>query len=95
VAEGINAACQNAKRLADDAEILLKNKRYPSAASLAILSIEESGKVSILRGLSVAKNSDDLKESWQEYRSHTKKNAAWIIADLLESGARKLDRSSL
>lgn len=91
VAEGINAALQNAKRLADDAEILLKNKRYPSAASLAILSIEEAGKASILRGLSVARDDKDLKESWKEYRSHTKKNAAWIIADLVKSGARKLE----
>ena len=40
-AEGINSAIHNAKRLADDAEFLLKNGRYPSAVSLAILSIEE------------------------------------------------------
>lgn len=91
VAEGINTALQNAKRLADDAEILLINKRYPSAASLAILSIEESGKVSILRELSVARDDKDLKESWKRYRSHTKKNAAWIIADLVKTGARKLE----
>lgn len=91
VADGINAAIQNAKRLAADAELLLENKRYPSAASIAILSIEESGKVSILRGLSVARGGEDLKESWREYRSHTKKNAAWILADLVKSGARKLE----
>lgn len=91
VAEGINAALQNAKRLADDADLLLKKKKYPSAASLAILSIEESGKVSILRGLSVARDGKDLKEAWKAYRSHTKKNASWIIADLFKSGARKLE----
>jgi AbiV family abortive infection protein len=91
VAEGINAARQNANRLVDDAELLLENKRYPSAACLAILSIEESGKSSILRELSVARDCTDLKESWKRYRSHTSKNAAWILADLFKSGARKLE----
>ncbi len=91
IAEGINAALQNAKRLADDAELLLENNRYPNAACLSILSIEESGKISILRELSVARDGKDLKESWKRYRSHTSKNAAWILADLLKSGARKLE----
>ena len=54
VATGINAAIENAKRLADDASLLLEVGRFPTAASLSILSIEESGKVSILRALSVA-----------------------------------------
>lgn len=90
IAEGINAAFQNAKRLADDAELLLENKRYPSAACLAILSIEESGKTSILRELAVARDGKDLKESWKRYRTHTSKNVAWILYDLLKSGARKL-----
>ena len=91
IASGINAAKVNAKRLHEDAKILLKVKRYPSAASLAILSIEESGKVSILRSLSVARNEKDVKESWQQYRSHTKKNVAWLLPDLVAKGARKLD----
>ena len=51
IAQGMNAARRNAQRLADDAKLLLSAKRYPTAASLAILSIEESGKVSILRGI--------------------------------------------
>lgn len=56
IAAGINAASTNANRLADDAELLLENDRYPSALSLAILSIEESGKVSILRTLALSRN---------------------------------------
>jgi AbiV family abortive infection protein len=91
IAEGINAAIKNAKRLADDAELLFENKKYPSAAGLAILSIEESGKVSILRGLSIARDGKDLKASWKEYRSHTSKNAHWLLADLFKSGANKLE----
>ena len=38
VAAGINAAIQNAKRLSDDASLLFEAGRFPSAASLAILS---------------------------------------------------------
>ncbi|MCH8261430.1 MAG: AbiV family abortive infection protein [Proteobacteria bacterium] len=91
IAEGINAAIQNAVRLLEDAQILLKNKRFPSAASLATLSIEESGKISILRALSVARNDKDIKESWKEYRTHTKKNTQWIVTDLVQSGAKKLE----
>jgi hypothetical protein len=51
VAAGINAATKNAKRLSEDAALLFEAGRFPSAVSLAILSIEESGKASILRSL--------------------------------------------
>ncbi len=49
IAEGINCANRNAMRLVEDAKLLLANDRLPSACSLAVLSIEESGKASILR----------------------------------------------
>jgi AbiV family abortive infection protein len=91
IAEGMNAAIQNAKRLAEDAELLIEKQRYPSAASLAILSIEESGKVSILRRLSLSRNEEELKETWKDYRTHTKKNVNWLIPDLVKAGARKLE----
>ena len=91
IADGINAALQNAKRLVEDSEILLERKRYPTAASLAILSIEEVGKLSILRELSVVKDEKQLRDSWRRYRSHTKKNVAWILPDLVRTGDRKLE----
>jgi len=91
IAEGINAAIQNAKRLAEDSVFLFEAERYPSAASLAILSIEESGKVSILRELTLAKSSEDIADAWRKYRSHTKKNVTWILPQLAAEGARKLD----
>ncbi len=91
VAAGINAAIQNAKRLADDASLLFKAGRFPSAASLAILSIEESGKVSILRSLALAKTNEDIADAWRDYRSHTKKNVSWLLPQLSAQGARKLD----
>jgi len=91
VTAGINAAIQNAKRLVEDASLLFEAGRFPSAASLAILSIEESGKVSILRSLALAKTNDDIADAWRDYRSHTKKNVNWLLPQLAEQGARKLD----
>lgn len=91
VAAGMNAALRSAKRLADDAALLLESKRYCSATALAILSVEESGKLSVLRMLAVADSAERAKQSWREYRSHTKKNAMGAFLDLFLKGARRLD----
>ena len=56
VLEGINAAQTNALRLLDDAKLLMEAGRYPSAAALAILSIEERGKVIILKNIVIVSN---------------------------------------
>jgi len=90
ICAGMNAATENATRLAKDARLLLSNGCFPSAASLATLSIEESGKVVILRRF-VTSNKADLKDLWREYRSHTKKNINWIFPELVAKGARKLE----
>lgn len=90
VAEGMNAATKNASRLASDARLLFSSGRWPSASSLAVLSIEESGKVVILRRF-LTSTDDDRKSLWREYRSHTSKNLNWILPDLVAKGARKLD----
>lgn len=90
LAEGMNAATQNASRLASDARLLLANSRWPSASSMAALSIEESGKVVILRRF-LTSTEDECKLLWKEYRSHTRKNLKWILPDLVANGARKLD----
>ena len=91
IATGINVSMHNAQRLAGDARLLLDAGRFPSAASLAALSIEESGKVPILRGLALARTQDELQESWRHYRTHTKKNFAWILPTLTAKGAKHLE----
>ncbi len=91
IAAGMNAAARNATRLVADARLLMQNGRHPSAAALAILSIEESGKVSILRGLAVSRTADELKARWREYRSHTSKNVLGGLLEEVAKGARKLD----
>lgn len=91
IAEGMRLALQNAARLAEDADSLLKAGRVPSAVALAILSIEESGKVSILRQMAIAEDEKEWRQLWKAYRSHTKKNTLWIFGELVQSGARSLD----
>ena len=91
VAAGMNVANTNAQRLADDAEALLAAGRIPTAASLAVLSIEESGKVSILRQLATSTSKEEVAAAWKSYRSHTRKNVQWLLPDLAVKGARKLE----
>jgi AbiV family abortive infection protein len=91
IAFGIRAAQKNAIRLQKDAQVLLEEGRFPSATALAILSIEESGKIPILRELCLAKNEQDITNSWRSYRTHTSKNAQWIVSELVAKGARRMD----
>lgn len=90
VADGINAALRNAKRLAADAKILLDAKRYPSAASMAALSVEESEKVSTLCAMCLSRSKGELLGAWKDYRTHHPKNTAWILSELVQKGARHL-----
>jgi len=90
----MNAAATNARRILEDAERLLAAGRFPTVVSLAALSIEEAGKVSILRELALAKTDAEAAESWKRYRSHTRKNTAWLLPQLAAAGARKLDEFS-
>ncbi len=90
VADGINTAIRNAKRLAADAKLMLDAKRYPTAASLAIISIEETEKVSTLRAMSVAQSKDELAQAWEDYRGNRPQGTAWIAAELDAKGAGHL-----
>src|SRR5437660_6163383 len=81
VAAGMNVAARNAKRLAEDAALLLEHKRFASSAALAVLSIEESGKPSILRQMASAQTHEEAKPRWREYRSHTRKNRIGAFLD--------------
>ena len=91
IADGMNAAMKNARRLSEDAAILLAAGRFPTAASIAVLSIEEAGKVSILRALALAVTDEDAAKHRKGYRSHTRKNVMWQLPELAAAGARKLD----
>jgi AbiV family abortive infection protein len=90
-AAGIHSALENAKSLLADAELLLENGRWARAAALAILAIEEAGKVPTIRALLLSRDANELREEWRAYRSHTKKNVLWILPELAAKGARFLD----
>ena len=90
IADGMNAAASNARRLATDASTLLTAGRFPTAASLACLSIEEAGKTSILRGFALESSEKELRELWRDYRNHTRKNVLWPALILFVDGARRL-----
>jgi AbiV family abortive infection protein len=91
VAAGMNAANRNAKRLADDARILLDKGRIPTAASLAALAIEEAGKVTILRQIALVTSQKDAAKAWKPYRRHTDKNNMWPFPQMVSGGARQLE----
>ncbi|WP_421931270.1 AbiV family abortive infection protein [Phenylobacterium sp.] len=93
VAEGMAAAATNAARLLADAELLFEHERYPAAASLAILSIEERGKIQILKEFAILPD-DHWTKTWRAYRNHRHKNVGWILFDLVRRGARKLGELS-
>lgn len=90
IATGIAAAQANALRLIDDAALLLEADRYPSSTALAILAMEERGKVIILKRLALVREQSDIKDVWREYRSHRAKNAGSILPELLRQGARTM-----
>jgi AbiV family abortive infection protein len=89
-ASGIDAAMRTARSLLRDSKLLLENERWQRATALAILAIEEMGKVEILRSILLARDAGELVTEWRTYRSHTRKNASWIFLDLVRKGARKL-----
>jgi AbiV family abortive infection protein len=91
VAKGMECAIENSKRLANDARILFDAESYPSSCALAILSIEESGKLSILRRMALGGDSKTVKAMWKKFSSHTDKNFMWMFLGMVSSGARKLD----
>lgn len=85
-ANGINAAIANVNRLTEDAKLLFEAQRYPTATSLAILAIEEYGKINILKEIARTENDSELRALWKDYRTHKKKNRAWIFPGLLGNG---------
>jgi AbiV family abortive infection protein len=89
-AQGINAAITNAKHLAEDASLLFGKGRYPTASSLAILSLEEQGKCAILRELLTASSDDQIAKCWKRYRRHTDKNYFALLPDYVRKGALRL-----
>jgi len=75
VARGIEVALQNAQELFEEAQLLFVHKHYARASSLAILSIEETGKVFLLPLLLTTSNGKHHRMIWKGLRDHKQKNS--------------------
>lgn len=84
IADGITAAKRNAVRLLEDAMTLHDSGRLPSATSLAALSIEEFGKVPILRRMALATTLNEWRVCWRDFANHAAKNGQWILPFLVK-----------
>ena len=85
--EGIHIAKTNATRLLNDAEMLSKNGRYPSACVLAALAIEELSKPAIIRKIVIAESPQEIARAWKLFSSHLEKGAPWIVPHLINATA--------
>lgn len=96
--KGIRAAINNSRALLSDAQLLLENGRCERAGALAILALEEIGKVIVVRLIYESRDEKQLKLNWRDYRSHKRKNFSWLLplaalsqsSDILNS-SRKLE----
>lgn len=73
-AEGIKVIMENSQSLLSDAILLFENNRFERAFTLSILSIEESGKIAILRSILLEDNQKELNKLWKNFRTHSEKN---------------------
>jgi AbiV family abortive infection protein len=96
MAEGISVSNYNAARLLEDATLLAKNERYPSAVALAILAIEESAKAGVLRAMAMCRNETEMKSHWRQFRNHSAKNIMSFapLLDQKQALAKNLDSLS-
>lgn len=91
IVNGMKCAHANAVRLLNDAKLLREHNGIPSATSLAILAIEEHGKISILKYMALLNDQAKIKAEWRNYRSHRAKNVKWILPELVKNGARTME----
>jgi len=68
-----HAAAAAARGLYSDALLLYRNGRTARAAALAILALEEIGKVKVLARIAGATDEAALKAGWREYTTHRAK----------------------
>ena len=85
-------AMRTAQTLFDDAKILFGARRWPRAAALAVLALEEVGKIQLL--MDIEKAGDDrpaLKKAWKAYRSHPVKSSKLILPGDVQEESERLE----
>ncbi len=92
IADGMNAARRNARRLVDDAKLLLDAGRYPTAVALAVFSIEEVGKEILLADFASAPETANPNIMWKKYKSHRHKHRVWFVPYTFSNGVFDWDK---
>ncbi|GAA0527908.1 AbiV family abortive infection protein [Chitinophaga japonensis] len=86
---GIKLSIENAFSLLSESRLLLNNSYYPRAIALAILAIEEKGKIEMIKQLLLYKQK--VASAWQNFRDHKHKNANWKFPLLKEKGINNIE----
>lgn len=76
--EGSRFSLENAKRLADDAQVLRQNQRFQSAFALSLTAWEEFGKAVLLFRYWKQKHNVDENEWFKVLRNHKMKRVAYV-----------------
>ncbi len=81
ISNGIILCLENASKLIEEAEILFNKKRYARTLSLAILSLEELGKIPMLVGAIHISKSDKkrIKNFHKGFKNHIAKREDTVI----------------
>src|SRR2546425_10735426 len=87
-ADGIAVALSNARALVKDAELLLEHQRHARATALAILAIEEAGKLSVIRALLVARDESELREERRPDVRLSQKNGLYHRSQVRDNGTQ-------
>jgi AbiV family abortive infection protein len=93
IAVGVNLCFLNADSLRTEAQLLYHNGFRARAFALAVLAIEELGKIPLLfHGLKLRRTPGaDPKRFWRELRRHTHKQGVWAAYGSLLAAAKAPD----
>ena len=70
---GVSACVENAAQLIEEAKTLEAGGRYPRAAALAIVALEELSKLPIIMGLHTCKAGAERQQLWRAFSDHKHK----------------------
>lgn len=91
-AELCNSIKENALSLKNDSELLLDKGSKHAASALAILAIEELGKMDLVRQIFMCREDEkELVKKWRGFRDHRSKNVLWTMYFLKKNNATMED----
>ncbi len=91
--QGLQLSLANAEALLDDAKILVANGRPTRAVALAVLAMEELGKLPRYASVDRYEREGRMKEWWAWYRDHGEKITMHGWADLQGRSSEEVARS--